>query len=77
MKTLRDSCIEYFKNEEIKKTVHEIIKPVFGWVYNEVYIYIWIIAFYHVLLFSGFLAFFCLLLKILYNQEKILSINSV
>jgi len=77
MKTLRDSCIEYFKKEEIKKTVHEIIKPIFGWVYNEVYIYIWVIAFYHVLLFSGFLALFCILLKILYNQEKLLSKNSV
>ena len=73
MKTIRDSCIEYFKNEEIKKTVHEVVKPIFGWIYNEIYLYLWIIAFYNVLLFSGFLACFYILLKILYNQDKLLS----
>jgi hypothetical protein len=70
MKTIRESCMEYFKNEEIKKTV---LKPIFGWIYNEIYIYLWIIAFYHVLLFSGFLACFYILLNILYNQDKLLS----
>jgi hypothetical protein len=77
MKTLRDSCIEYFKNEEIRKTVHEVIRPIFGLIYNEIYIYIWVIAIYHVFLFSGFLALLWILLKVLYNQEKILSKSNV
>jgi hypothetical protein len=73
MTGFRDSCIEFFKKEDIRKTMREMIQPIFGFVYNEIYIYIWIIAIYHVFFFSGFLILFWLMLKVLANQEKILS----
>ena len=36
MKNIRDTCIEFFKNEDIKRDI----------VYNEIYIYIWFICIY-------------------------------
>jgi hypothetical protein len=50
MKNIRDSCIEFLQNEDIRKDVKEIIKPLVQIVYNEVYIYIWLICFYNVVL---------------------------
>jgi len=69
MKSLKDTCIEFFKNEDIRRDVKEMLKPMFGLVYNEIYLYVWIIAIYNVFFFVGFLFMFWIILKI-YQQTK-------
>lgn len=46
MKNIRDTCIEFFKNEDIKRDFREMFKPMVDIVYNEIYIYIWFICIY-------------------------------
>ncbi len=41
---------DFFKNEDIKRDVKEIIKPVVAFVYDEIYIYLWFICIYNVFL---------------------------
>jgi hypothetical protein len=66
MKQLIDTCIEYFKTEESKKYLKEIlIEPVGNIIYNEIYVYLWLISVYHVFLIFIILANLFLLLKIL------------
>ena len=50
IKTIRDSCVEFFKNEEIKKDIKEMVYPIGEMIYNEIYVYIWLICLYHVFL---------------------------
>lgn len=69
MKNLRDTCIEYLKNETTKKDMREIIKPIFGMIYNEVYIYVWILAVYNIFFIVMILAMFIILLKLLQKQN--------
>ena len=47
MKNFRDTCIDFFTDESLKKDVREMMKPIFSMIYNEIYIYIWMIAFYN------------------------------
>ncbi len=69
MKNLRDTCIDFFKNENTKKDVQEMMKPIFSMIYNEIYIYIWIIAIYNIFFVIMILAMFFILLKLL-NKHK-------
>lgn len=50
MKNIRETCIEFLKNEDIRRDVREIIKPIVNIIYNEIYVYIWFICFYNVIL---------------------------
>jgi hypothetical protein len=65
MKNITDSFVEFLQNNEIRKNIKEIIKPVGNLVYNEVYIYIWIICIYNIFLIVLFLIIIYLLLKLL------------
>ena len=69
MKSLKDTCIEFFKNEDIRRDVKEMLKPMFSLVYNEIYLYVWIIAIYNVFFFVGFLILFWIVLKINYRTS--------
>jgi len=70
MKNLRDTCIEYLQNENTKNTVKEMMKPLGILIYNEIYIYIWIIAIYNIFFMVMILAMFFILLKLL-NKHKL------
>jgi uncharacterized membrane protein YdbT with pleckstrin-like domain len=70
MKTIRDTCIEFFKNEDIKQNLQEIIRPVVDIIYNEIYIYIWFICIYNVFLIFIILANLFLLIRLLQQQSK-------
>lgn len=71
MKNIRDTCIDFFKDENIKKDVKEMIKPIFLMIYNEIYIYIWAIAFFNLFVFIIIIAMFFILLRLLKNIEFI------
>jgi hypothetical protein len=69
MNILRDTCIDFFKNEDRKKDVKEMMKPIFSMIYNEIYIYIWIIAIYNVFFIFILLGMFFLLINLFQKKE--------
>lgn len=64
MKNLRETCIEFFANEDIRKDVKEMLKPLFSMIYNEIYVYLWIIAIYNIFFAFILLAMFFILLRV-------------
>ena len=70
MKNIRDTCIEFFQNEDIRKDVKEMLKPFVQIIYNELYLYIWIIAVYNVFLFCGVLGLFIVILRFQSNMQS-------
>ena len=78
MRSIRETCIDFFKNEDIKRDVKDIIRPIGTILYNEIYIYIWLICIYHIFFIFIVLANLFLLFKLLNKvnvTNKILSIN--
>jgi hypothetical protein len=50
MPSIRDSCLEFFQKEDIKRYVQEIVRPLVNIIYNEIYPYVWFICIYNVFL---------------------------
>ena len=70
MKNLRDTFKQFLENEDIKNDVKEMMmKPIFSMIYNEMYIYIWLIAFYNLFIMILVLAVFFILCKLLRSYE--------
>jgi len=65
MKNIKQTFIEFFNNEDMRRDITEMIKPIRESVYNEIYIYIWFICIYNVFLLFIIIANLILLLKIL------------
>jgi hypothetical protein len=65
LKIIRDTCIEYLNKEDIKHDVKEILRSIVCAIYNEIYIYIWLICFYNVVFICIVLANFILLIRLL------------
>ncbi len=63
MKNIRETCIEFFQKEDIKRDVKEIMKPIVNIIYNELYVYIWLLCIYHVFFIFIVLANLFLLLR--------------
>jgi hypothetical protein len=70
MKNIRDTCIEFFQNEDIHKEVKEIIKPLGNMMYNEIYLYIWFICIYNVFLLFLILANLFLVIHLYNTMQK-------
>jgi len=71
MKSIRDSCIEFFQNEDIRKDVKEIIRPIGNIVYNEIYLYLWLLCFYNLFLFFIVLAILVLLVRLTIQSKTL------
>ena len=71
MKNIRESFIEFFKSEDSKRNMKEIIKPIGKLIYNEIYVYLWLLCFYHVFFIFIVLANLFLLLKLIGMNNKI------
>ena len=67
---LQNSWIQFFNDVETKREFMELLKPVKESLYNEIYIYIWIICFYSIMLFLLILANLFLLLRIINYSIK-------
>ena len=63
MKSIRETCIDFFQSEDIKRDVRAVIQPIVGIIYNEIYPYIWFICIYNVFLIFIVLANLILLLR--------------
>jgi len=71
MKNIRDTCIGFFKNEEICRDVREMLKPLVTIVYNELYLYIWAICLFNVFLIFIILFNLFLLIKMANTKKDI------
>jgi hypothetical protein len=69
MKNIRDTCIEFFKNEDIKRDVKDIINPVVSFIYDEIYVYIWFICLYNVFFILIVLAILYLTIQMINKQN--------
>ena len=69
MKNIRDYCVSFLQNEDIKREVNNFVLPIVKTVYNEIYIYIWFICIYCVLLLVITLGNLFILLKICYTNK--------
>jgi len=66
-----DSIHSFFQSEDIKKYMKQTIGNIVFIIYNEMYIYVWLICFYHVFLIFIVLANLFLLLKLLGIRKNI------
>jgi hypothetical protein len=76
MKNIKDSCIEFLNNANTMKEIKDILKPLTNSIYNDLYIYIWIICFYSIIMFLLILANLYILMNIL-NKTKILHMQYI
>jgi len=47
-KSIRDSCIDFLKKEDIKRDLKAVIQPIGQLIFNEIYVYLLLICIYHV-----------------------------
>jgi len=70
MKNIRDTCIEFFKSEDTRRDIKDVMKPLVQFIYNEIYIYLWLISIYHVFFIFIVLANLFLLLHLIRKTNK-------
>ena len=64
MKNIRETFKHFFQNEDIKTDIRELLmKPIFNMIYNEIYLYLWIIALYNIFFVFIILAILFILLN--------------
>jgi len=64
MKNVRETFKQFFQNEDIKTDIKDLLmKPIFDLIYNEIYIYLWIIALYNIFFVFIILAILFILLN--------------
>jgi hypothetical protein len=68
---MRNVLSDIFKNEDIKRDVKEVIKPVVSFIYDEIYVYIWFICLYNVFFILIVLAILYLLIQMPYRIQKL------
>ena len=66
MQNIKESCIKFLYNEDSRKDIKAVLSPLGDIIYNEIYVYIWVICFYNIFLFIIILANLYLLLTILH-----------
>jgi hypothetical protein len=77
MKNIKERCIEFFNSEDIRKDIKDAIKPLGIMIYNEIYIYLWMICFYNVFLIFIILANLILLLTLLKRNKYFSNIEGI
>ncbi len=70
MKNIKDVCIDFLKNENIKTAFMDIFSPICNIIYDKIYLYIWVISIYMVFLSCIILANLFLLLRIIKSLSK-------
>lgn len=68
MKNIRDTCISFLHDEDLRKIIREMMKPLIQIMYNEIYIYLWLLCFYSLFLFFIVLTILVILIRLLNKQ---------
>jgi hypothetical protein len=76
MKNIRDVCTSFLQDENIRKDIKEIIKPLIQIMYNEIYIYLWLLWFYNVFLFCIILVILVILVRLFQNSNREFYVSS-
>jgi hypothetical protein len=75
MQNIRETCLQFFQNEDIKRDVQEMIRPIVGIMYNELYPYLLLLCIYNIFLFFIVLANLVILLRLLRPSRQTNSIS--
>jgi hypothetical protein len=70
MKNIRETCIQFFQSEDIKRDFKEMFRPISGIIYNEIYPYLWMICIYNVFLIFIIVANLFLLLRLIQMNQR-------
>ena len=70
MKPWVDTFMDVIGKKDVQNVFKDLVKPVGGFLYDQFYIYIWILCIYNVFFIFIVLANLFLLLKLLNRQEK-------
>ena len=73
MKNIKERCIEFLKNKDIRQDVKEIITPIVDMIYKETYVYIWLICIYNIFLIVFTIVNLILLLRIINKNDLLTS----
>ena len=65
MKKIKENCLEFLQNEDIRRDFRDLIRPIIQFIYNEIYIYLWVICFYNVFIFFLIVVNMYLLIRLL------------
>lgn len=79
MQNIKETCISFLQDDNIRKDIKDIIKPITQNIYNEIYIYIWVICLYCMLIMLILLIILVFVIKIIYliNTLSNLEINKI
>lgn len=77
MKNIRDVCASFLQDENIRKDIKEIIKPLIQMMYNEIYIYLWLLWLYNVFLFCIILVILVILVRLFQNSNRKFYVSSI
>ena len=61
---MRNVVADFFKNEDIKRDIKDVIKPDVKFIYDEIYIYLWFICLYNVFFILVVLAILYLIIQL-------------
>jgi hypothetical protein len=70
MKPVVDTFIEAMVKKDIKNGLKDLVKPIGGFLYDEFYVYIWVICIYNIFFIFIVLANLFLLLKLVNGRSK-------
>jgi len=70
MKPFVDTFMEVIGKKDVRNVLKDLVKPVGGFLYDQFYIYIWIICIYNVFFIFIVLANLFLLLKLLNRRQE-------
>lgn len=68
-KLIRDTFVAFLLDEDIRKDIREMIRPLIQLMYNEIYVYLWLICFYNLCLFLVILAILVLLIRLITKTQ--------
>lgn len=75
MTSLRDRCMLFFQDENIKKDLRDLAKPILEMIYEELNVYVWIVLVYNIFLVFIVLANLFLLIRLLRYSNKVCYID--
>jgi hypothetical protein len=70
MHRIKETFLDFFKNEETKKEMKMMIRPIIDLIYNEMYVYFLLICIYNIVLVFILLVILYILVCIWYKEIR-------